>query len=55
MNLQTVNPYIRFARMKEITIPHGLSGAVDHRIFYCHSGSKILFKFNPVSGGAESS
>ena len=42
MNLQTINPYIRFARIKELTIPQGVSQAVDHRIFYCHSGKGQL-------------
>lgn len=42
MNLQTINPYVRFARIKEQTIPQGLSQAVDHRIFYCHSGNGQL-------------
>lgn len=42
MNMQQWNPYVRFARIKENTIPLGLSQAVDHRIFYCHSGSGQL-------------
>lgn len=42
MNLTMINPFVRFARIKEITIPQGLSQAVDHRIFYCHSGDGQL-------------
>ena len=42
MNLQAINPYVRFARIKELTIPQGISQAVDHRIFYCHSGKGQL-------------
>ena len=42
MNLQMINPYVRFARMKEIRIPQGVYQAVDHRIFYCHSGNGQL-------------
>lgn len=38
MNMQTWNPYVRFARQKENTILQGVLQAIDHRIFYCHSG-----------------
>lgn len=48
MNLQTINPYIRFARIKERTIPQGVSRAVDHRIFYCHSGRVIISGSEPT-------
>lgn len=42
MNMQEINPFVRFARIKELTIPQGLYQAVDHRIFYCHSGKGQL-------------
>ena len=42
MNIQNFNPYVRFARIKEFTIPQGISQAIDHRIFYCHSGTGQL-------------
>ena len=38
MNMQLLNPYVRFARVKENTILQGVLQAIDHRIFYCHSG-----------------
>ncbi|MBO5347930.1 MAG: helix-turn-helix domain-containing protein [Lachnospiraceae bacterium] len=38
MYLQTINPFVRFARIKEHTILQGVLQAADHRIFYCHSG-----------------
>lgn len=38
MNIQLLNPYVRFARAKEDSILQGILQAVDHRIFYCHSG-----------------
>ena len=40
--MQNWNPYVRFARTNEKTILQGLLQAVDHRIFYCHSGSGHL-------------
>ena len=42
MNTQNFNPFVRFARIKELTIPQGISQAIDHRIFYCHSGNGQL-------------
>lgn len=42
MNTQNINPFVRFARIKELTIPQGISQAIDHRIFYCHSGNGQL-------------
>ena len=38
MNMQEWNPYVRFARHKENHILQGVLQAIDHRIFYCHSG-----------------
>lgn len=40
--MQNWNPYVRFARTNEKTILQGLLQAVDHRIFYCHSGNGIV-------------
>lgn len=40
--MQHWNPYVRFARTNERTILQGLLQAVDHRIFYCHSGNGLL-------------
>lgn len=42
LNIQNFNPFVRFARIKELTIPQGISQAIDHRIFYCHSGNGQL-------------
>ena len=42
MNMQSCNPFVRFARIREERIPRGFSRAVDHRIFYCHSGKGSL-------------
>lgn len=53
MNMQSCNPFVRFARFREQSIPQGFSQAVDHRIFYCHSGKgsleaeEQLFAFAP--------
>ena len=46
MELEKLNPFVRFARVKEHTIPHntshGILQAVDHRIFYCCGGEGNL-------------
>ena len=42
MNMQNWNPYVRFARTNERSILQGLLQAIDHRIFYCHSGNGLL-------------
>ncbi len=42
MDMQSCNPFVRFARFQEERIPQGFSRAVDHRIFYCHSGNGSL-------------
>ena len=43
MNMQNWSPYVRLTRIKGNFIPqellHGFLRAVDHRIFYCHSGN----------------
>ena len=39
MNIQNINPYVRFIHQKEGRYLQGLLQAADHRIFYCHSGS----------------
>jgi len=40
--MQNLNPYVRFARTNEKTIPQEMIQAIDHRIFYCHSGDGVL-------------
>jgi len=42
MDMQTWNPYVRFARRKDTTLLQGLLQAVDHRILYFHSGSGYI-------------
>jgi len=38
MDIQTWNPFVRYARTEEAIILHGKLQAIDHRIFYCLSG-----------------
>ena len=42
MDLNDINPYVRFARSKESRIPYGMTVALDHRIFYCLSDSATI-------------
>ena len=42
MDLQMINPYVRFARDPEPHRVRGILFASDHRIFYCRSGNSIF-------------
>lgn len=47
-------PFVRYARKNERTILQGIICAIDHRIFYCHSGYgqyEINGKYFPFSPG----
>lgn len=40
--MQNLNPYVRFAVARTKRIMKGLLQAIDHRIFYCHSGNGLM-------------
>ncbi|MBO5060766.1 MAG: helix-turn-helix domain-containing protein [Clostridia bacterium] len=42
MKLTEINPYIRYARKHETSVPKELISAADNRIFYCISGTTTL-------------
>ena len=52
--MDTICPYVRYARKHEQGIRQGQVQAIDHRLFYCHSGNgfcQINEKMFPVSSG----
>jgi len=42
MKISEINPYIRYARSNETTIPYEYISASDCRIFYCSCGETVL-------------